>query len=96
MFVLYSQPRLCNSAQSSVKTSTFDFIFAKSNKFSIFPDLTNLELVSVSPIPQVLLTAYPEKTANISRRHHWFLCEVMSEKRAQKFHTDDASLPRTG
>ena len=26
----------------------------------------------------------------------WFPCQMTSEKRAQKFHTDDASLPRTG
>ena len=25
-------------------------------------------------------------------RHHWFSREMTSEKRAQKFHTDDASL----
>ena len=33
---------------------------------------------------------------DISWRHHWFLREMTSEKRAQKFHTDDASLPRSG
>ena len=27
----------------------------------------------------------------ISRRHHWFSREMTSEKRAQKFHADDAS-----
>ena len=26
--------------------------------------------------------------------HHWFLRKKMSEKRAQKFHSDDSSLPR--
>ena len=31
-----------------------------------------------------------------SRRHHWFSREVTSEKRAEKFHTDDVSLPRSG
>ena len=36
----------------------------------------------------------PEKTANISWRHHWFPCKVMSEEQVQKFHTDDASPPR--
>ena len=34
----------------------------------------------------------PEKTAEISRRHGWFPCEMVSEERAQKFHTDDVSL----
>ena len=38
----------------------------------------------------------PEKTADILRRHHWFPPEMKSEKRAQKFHTDDVSLPRSG
>ena len=36
-----------------------------------------------------------QKTA-ISRRHHWFPSEEIkakNEKRVQKFHTDDASLP---
>ena len=28
--------------------------------------------------------------------HHWFPREMTSEKRTQKFHTDDASLPRSG
>ena len=31
----------------------------------------------------------PEKTADIWRRSHWFPSEKTSEKRAQKFHTDD-------
>ena len=42
------------------------------------------------------LSLYPEKTADISRRHWWSPREMTSEKRAQKFHTDDVSLPRSG
>ena len=38
----------------------------------------------------------PEKKADISQRHHWFPREMTSEKRTQKFHTADASLPRSG
>ena len=38
----------------------------------------------------------PGKTADIWRRYHWFPRQKTSEKRAQKFHTDDASLPRSG
>ena len=37
----------------------------------------------------------PDKTANICRRYHWFSRQMTSEKRAQKFHTDDVSLPRS-
>ena len=37
-----------------------------------------------------------EKKADISRRPHWFLCEMMSEKRLQKFHTDDVHYPYLG
>ena len=37
----------------------------------------------------------PEKTADISRSYHWFPREMTSEKRTQKFHTDDASLHRS-
>ena len=33
---------------------------------------------------------WPEKTAGIWRRYHWFSRQMTSEKRAQKFHTDDA------
>ena len=33
----------------------------------------------------------PEKTADISLRHHRFPREMTSEKRAQKFHTDDTN-----
>ena len=36
------------------------------------------------------------KTANTSQRRHWFPREMTTEKGSQKFHTDDASLPRTG
>ena len=38
----------------------------------------------------------PEKTADIWRHYHWFPCQVTSEKRAQKFRTNDTSLPRSG
>ena len=37
-----------------------------------------------------------EKTADILRRHHWVSCEMTSEKRANKFHTDDVLPPRSG
>ena len=39
-----------------------------------------------------------EKTADISRRHPSLVNprEMTAEKRAQKFHTDDASLPISG
>ena len=36
------------------------------------------------------------ETAYISGRHHLFLLEMTSEKRAQKFHTDNVLLPRYG
>ena len=36
----------------------------------------------------------PEKTAEILRRYYWFPREISSEKRAEKFHNDDATLPR--
>ena len=38
----------------------------------------------------------PEKTADTWRGHHWFPREMTSEEWAQKFHSDDASLPRSG
>ena len=44
---------------------------------------------------QMRCFSYPEKTADIPRRQHWFPREITSEERAQKFHTDDASLPRS-
>ena len=42
---------------------------------------------------QMRCFSYPEKTADIPRRQ--FPREITSEKRAEKFHTDDASLPRS-
>ena len=44
----------------------------------------------------VLEDDWPEKTADFLRHHHWFPGERTSEKRAQKLHTDDMSLPRSG
>ena len=38
-----------------------------------------------------VLTLSPTR-ADISRRYHLFTSEMTSEKRAQKFHTDNASL----
>ena len=37
-----------------------------------------------------------EKTADILRRQQHFSCKMTPEKRVQKFHTDGASLPRSG
>ena len=37
-----------------------------------------------------------EKTAAIFRRYHLFPHEMTSKKRAQKFHTDNVSVPRSG
>ena len=37
-----------------------------------------------------------KKTADTSRRHHLFPRKMTSEKRAQKFHTDDVSLHTSG
>ena len=52
------------------------------------------QAVGTGKIQPVIKQAFRqrEKTADISRRHHWFPREMMTEKRAQKFHTDDALL----
>ena len=42
------------------------------------------------------VSLHDEKTADLSLRHLWFSRQMTSEKRAQKFHTDDASQPRSG
>ena len=34
---------------------------------------------------------YPDKTADISRCHHWLPCETTSEQRLQKFQADDVT-----
>ena len=39
------------------------------------------------------MPSQPEKTINISRRHHWFPREMTSEKRAQKLHTMKRHCP---
>ena len=46
-------------------------------------------------VPNVVLS-WLEKTAAIWQSLHWFSRQMTSEERAQKFHTDDASLPRSG
>ena len=46
---------------------------------------TEFGVKSINP----LLFNQPEKTADISRRHQRFSRQMTSEKRAQKFHTDD-------
>ena len=38
-----------------------------------------------------MVVEQPEKTANTLWHHHWFPCEMTSEKWAQKFHTDDVA-----
>ena len=37
-----------------------------------------------------------KKTADILRRYHWFFREMTSEERAQKSHTDEVLLSRSG
>ena len=44
----------------------------------------------------IYILTKPGKTADIWRRYHWFPRQMTSEKRAQKFHSDDASLRRSG
>ena len=39
-----------------------------------------------------ILLCQPEKTADAPWRHHWFPRKMTSERRSQKFLTDDASL----
>ena len=51
--------------------------------------------------PYSVLISYRHKSnlrkkADISRRYYLFTYEMTSEKRAQKFHTDNASLSRSG
>ena len=53
-------------------------------------------LIVAKQVARFLLSPQPEKTADIWRRCHWFPRQMTSEKRAQKFHADDASLPRSG
>ena len=52
-----------------------------------------LEWTPVYPIPGLSPALHQMLTADISPRHHWFLREMAPEKRAQKFHFDDSSLP---
>ena len=37
-----------------------------------------------------------ENSRHLATLNHWFSRQMTSEKGAQKFHTDDASLPRSG
>ena len=47
-------------------------------------------------IEQITNRQQAEKTTGNSRRHNWFSRKMTTEKRAQKFHTNDASLLRSG
>ena len=51
---------------------------------------------SCTHIYQIMVSSQPEKTANILWRLQWFPCEMTSEKQAQKYLTNDTSLPRSG
>ena len=42
-----------------------------------------------------LAVSYPEHWS-LGALEHWFPRQMKSEKRAQKFHTDDPKLPRSG
>ena len=107
VLLLYTQMR-----KSEIKTSTgygsvnskrahspwaFVILFWKSWKCSMVGPVWPLSSVLFSYDRLVQLTdKQPEKTADIWRRYHWFPRQMTSEKRAQIFHTDDASLPRSG
>ena len=66
--------------------------------FSIERSLRNVtkQTCDLCHIPSSPCARQLEKTADISRRHHWFAREMTSEKWAQKLHTDGASLPGSG
>ena len=71
----------------------FVILFWKSWKCSMVGPVWPLSSVLFSYDRLVQLTGkQPEKTADIWRRYHWFPRQMTSEKRAQIFHTDDASL----
>ena len=67
---------------------------------SFFSEATLIEIGVCDRICEVNNKYTPMKvareTADIWRRYHWFSRQMTSEKRAQKFHTDDASLSRSG
>ena len=61
------------------------------NFFSSLPPMIHHFRSWLEPLP-----LQPEKTADIWRRYNWFPRQMTSEKRAQKSHTDEASLLRSG
>ena len=71
------------------------------NKTGVFPS-NFVELIDEKDAAQMETqhkhsgSLKPEKTVNILQLHLWFSCEMKSEKQAQKFHTDDVSLSRSG
>ena len=62
--------------------------------FFIVIQLATLPIYKGCQMLQTILQ--PEKTADISRCHHQLFCKMMSEKTAQNFHSDNASLHRSG
>ena len=61
-----------------------------SNLTMLFASVSIIRLLKY----EIRLLYYPEKTTYFSRSYHWFPRELTAEERMQKFHTDDASIPR--
>ena len=58
-------------------------------------ELTNTRF-STSKFQKPRTSRLPEKTAYISRRHHWFPRKMTSEERQQKFYVGDVNYPDLG
>ena len=62
----------------------------RTTRYKVYPKQMNIKK------SRKIASLQPEKIADIWRRYHWFPRQMKSEKRAQEFHTDDASLTRSG
>ena len=106
LFIFYiSQSFSISLVHSHISDENVQIVFLKLSYISGHSHISDENLLNFSSFLTSLRTLIsltlpyifqPEKTANIWWRYHWLPRQMTSEKLAQKFHADDASLPRSG
>ena len=73
-----------------METENFQCCCKKTNKQQVFSSYMQYTVIEMVPKGKTLCTETTQLWL------HWFPRQMTPEKRAQKFHTDDMSLPRSG
>ena len=95
----WGRVRPCKATGLSVRTSTdewFYLIFYRYTGWKINGFWSGHKVDNRTAFSNSCTLPWPGKTGDISQGYHGFARKMTSEKRAQKFHTDEASLPRSG